>query len=152
MPGFILGTGQLDIDLLGPVASGSTSLGAITASATAEVENLVSASAPLGGLTVTAAAVVTTFATASSSFGAMVAEANTTPIPPTPPTPEVGASAGVGMPNFVQPNFPTTQEVEKVIATATAVAMAKIPALKANALARIDFSILADDDEVLLLI
>jgi len=152
MPGFILGTGQLDIDLLGPVASGSISLGAITASATAEVENLVSASAPLGGLTVTAAAVVTTFATASSSFGAMVAEANTTPIPPTPPTPEVGASAGVGMPNFVQPNFPTTQEVEKVIATATAVAMAKIPALKANALARIDFSILADDDEVLLLI
>jgi hypothetical protein len=149
MPGLILGTGQLDVDLLGPVASGSAPLGGITASAVAEVENLVSASAPLGGLTVTAAAVVTTFATASSSFGALVAEANTIP---TPPTPEGGTSAGAGMPNFVQPNFPTTQEVEKVVATATAVAMAKIPALKANALARIDFSILADDEEVLLLI
>jgi hypothetical protein len=152
MPGLILGTGQLDVDLLGPVASGSAPLGGITASAVAEVENLVSASAPLGGLTVTAAAVVTTFATASSSFGALVAEANTIPTPPTPPTPEGGTSAGAGMPNFVQPNFPTTQEVEKVVATATAVAMAKIPALKANALARIDFSILADDEEVLLLI
>lgn len=152
MPGLILGTGQLDVDLLGPVASGSAPLGGITASAIPEVENLVSASAPLGGLTVTAAAVVTTFATASSSFGALVAEANTIPTPPTPPTPEGGTSAGVGMPNFVQPNFPTIQEVEKVVATATAVAMAKIPALKANALARIDFSILADDEEVLLLI
>lgn len=152
MPGLILGTGQLDVDLLGPVASGSALLGGITASATAEVENLVVASAPLGGVLSSASSTVTTFATASSSFGVMVAEANTTPIPPTPPTPEVGTGAGVGMPNFVQPYFPPTQEVEKVIATATAVAMAKIPALKANALARIDFSILADDDEVLLLI
>lgn len=149
MPGLILGTGQLDVDLLGPVASGSALLGGVNASATAEVENLVVASAPLGGLTVTAASVVTTFATASSSFGSLVAEANTTP---TPPTPEGGNGSNVGMPNFVQPSFPTVQEVEKVIATATAVAMAKIPALKANALARIDFSILADDDEVLLLI
>lgn len=152
MPGLILGTGQLDIDLLGPVAVGSASFGAVTATANAEVENLVVASAPLGGVLSSASSTVTTFATASSSFGVMVAEANTTPIPPTPPTPEVGAGAGVGMPNFVQPYFPPTQEVEKVIATATAVAMAKIPALKANALARIDFSILADDDEVLLLI
>lgn len=152
MPGLILGTGQLDVDLLGPVASGSAPLGGLTATATAEVENLVSASAPLGGLTVTAASVVTTFATASSSFGSLVAEANTIPTPPTPPTPEGGTSAGAGMPNFVQPSFPSVQEVEKVIATATAVAMAKIPALKANAIARIDFSILADDEEVLLLI
>lgn len=148
MPGLILGTGQLDVDLLGPVAVGSASFGAVTATATAEVENLVVASAPLGGVLSSASSTVTTFATASSSFGVMVAEANTIP---TPPIPE-GAGAGVGMPNFVQPYFPPTQEVEKVIATATAVAMAKIPALKANALARIDFSILADDDEVLLLI
>lgn len=151
MPGLILGTGQLDVDLLGPVASGSASLGLLVASADAEVENLVVASATLGGVTASAAAVVTTFATASSSFGAVVAEANTIPTPPTPPTPE-GAGAGVGMPNYVQPYFPPVEQVEKQIAIATAVAMAKIPSLKANAIARIDFSILADDDEVLLLI
>lgn len=151
MPGLILGTGQLDVDLLGPVASGSSSFGSLSASADSEVENLVVASAILGGVTASAAAVVTIFATASSSLGSVVAEANTIPTPPTPPTPE-GGSAGVGMPNFVQPYFPTVEQVEKQIAIATAVAMAKIPSLKANAIAKIDFSILADDEEVLLLI
>lgn len=146
MSGLILGTGQLDFDLLGPVASGSATLGGLTASATAEVDNFVSASAPLGSVTASAASVRTTFATASSAFGSLVAEANTIP---TPPTPE---GAGVGMPSFVQPNFPQVQEVEKQVATATAQAMAKIPSLRATAISRIDFSILADDEEVLLLI
>lgn len=148
MSGLILGTGQLDFDLLGPVASGSATLGGLTANATAEVDNFVSASAPLGSVTASAASVRTTFATASSAFGSLVAEANTIP---TPPTPE-GAGAGVGMPSFVQPNFPQVQEVEKQVATATAQAMAKIPSLRATAISRIDFSILADDEEVLLLI
>jgi hypothetical protein len=151
MPGLILGTGELDVDLLGPVASGSSNFGSVSASATAEVENLVVASALLGEVTATAAAVRTTFATATSSFGALVAEANTIPTPPTPPTPELG-SGQIGSPNYVQPNFPQVEipEVKPIIATA--MAQANFKGIKANAISRIEFSILEDDNEVLLLI
>lgn len=148
MPGLILGTGELDVDLLGPVASGSSNFGSLSASATAEVENLVVASALLGEVTATAAAVRTTFATATSSFGALVAEANTIP---TPPTPELG-SGQIGSPNYVQPNFPQVEipQVEPILATA--MAQANFKGIKANAISRIEFSILEDDNEVLLLI
>jgi hypothetical protein len=112
----------------------------------------VVASASLGGVTANAAAVTTTFVTATSSFGSWVAEANTIPIPPTPPTPESSGSSGFGMPNFVQPYFPPVVEVEQQITKVTATALAKMPSLKANAISRISFSILADDEEVLFLI
>lgn len=148
MPGLILGTGQLDVDLLGPVASGSSNFGSVSASATAEVENLVVASALLGEVTATAAAVRTTFATATSSFGSLVAEANTIP---TPPTPEVTISQS-GSPSYVQPNFAQVEvpKVEPIIAQA--MAQATLKGIKANAISRIDFSIIEDDNEVLLLI
>lgn len=151
MPGLILGTGQLDVDLLGPVASGSSNFGSVSASATAEVENLVVASALLGEVTATAAAVRTTFATATSSFGSLVAEANTIPTPPTPPTPEVTISQS-GSPSYVQPNFAQVEvpKVEPIIAQA--MAQATLKGIKANAISRIDFSIIEDDNEVLLLI
>ena len=152
MPGLILGTGELDVDLLGPVAIGSSNFGSLSASATAEVENLVVASALLGEVTATAAAVRTTFATATSSFGALVAEANTIPTPPTPPTPEGSITSQSGLPNYVQPNFPQVEipEVKPIIATA--MAQANLKGIKANAISRIDFSIIEDDNEVLLLI
>ena len=151
MSGLILGTGQLDVDLLGPVASGSSSFGSLSASATAEVENLVVASAILGEVTATAAAVRKTFATATSSFGSLVAEANTIPVPPTPPTPEFTISQS-GLPNYVQPNFPQVElpQIEPVIATA--MAQANLKGLRANAISRIEFSIIEDDNEVLLLL
>jgi hypothetical protein len=151
MSGLILGTGQLDIDLLGPVASGSSNFGSLSASANSEVENLVVASALLGEVTATAAAVRQTFATATSSFGALVAEANTIPVPPTPPTPEFSISQS-GSPAFVQPFFPPVEQIKVEPIIATAMAQATLPSFTANAVARIDFSIIDDDNEVLLLL
>lgn len=149
MAGLILDTGHLDQDLLGPVGIATGNLGSVTSTATARVDNLVTASAALGGSTSSASATVKISVSANSVLGALVAEANTIP---TPPAPEVVVSAPSGMPNFVQPYFPKVVEVEKKIVVVSAIALANVASFNANALARIDFSIIADDDEVLLLI
>lgn len=126
MAQFILDTSELDFDVLGPItfATAAANLGSSTASATAQITNVVSASAPLGGLSASA----------------------------TVPTGEIIQSQ-VGQPNYIQPNFPKI--IEPVIITVsikTATAKTKLGALSSKSISQIDFSILDDDAEVLLLV
>lgn len=126
MAQFILDTSELNTDVLGPItfATAEANLGSSTASANAQITNVVSASAPLGGLS--ASATVPTNATFPSQLG---------------------------LPNFIQPNFP--EIIEPVIITVsikTATAKTKLGALSSKSISQIDFSILDDDAEVLLLV
>jgi hypothetical protein len=52
MAQFVLDSSELDVDVLGPItfATATANLGSSTASATAEITNVVSATASLGGL------------------------------------------------------------------------------------------------------
>jgi len=123
MAQFVLDTSQLGVDVLGPIvyATASADLQGLTATATAEVTNVVIATANLGGLS--ASVVIAQEQTASSSTGY----------------------------SFVQPNFPVV-EPEIIIKTVLATAKTKMAGIKASAESRIDFSIIEDDAEILLLI
>jgi hypothetical protein len=123
---FVLNSSQLDVDVLGPItfAAATANLGSSTANANAEITNLVSASAPLGGLS---ASVVI-------------------------PTDEVILTP-VGQPNYIQPNFPEIIEPEKItVSIKIATASTKLGKLSSQSISQIDFSILDDDAEVLLLV
>lgn len=126
MAQFILDTSELDFDVLGPItfATATANLGSSTASATAQITNVVSASAPLGGLSASA----------------------------TVPSGEVIQSQ-VGQPNYIQPNFPEIIEPVKItVSIKTATAKTKLGKLSSKSISQIDFSILDDDAEVLLLV
>jgi len=126
MAQFILDTSELDVDVLGPItfATATANLGSSTASATAQITNVVSASAPLGGLSASA----------------------------TVPSGEVIQSQ-VGQPNYIQPNFPEIIEPVKItVSIKTATAKTKLGKLSSKSISQIDFSILDDDAEVLLLV
>ena len=126
MAQFILDTSELDVDVLGPItfATATANLGSSTASATAQITNVVSASAPLGGLSASA----------------------------TVPSGEVIQSQ-VGQPNYIQPNFPEIIEPVKItVSIKTATAKTKLGKLSSKSTSQIDFSILDDDAEVLLLV
>jgi hypothetical protein len=126
MAQFILDTSELDVDVLGPItfATATANLGSLNANATAEITNVVSATAPLGGLSASA----------------------------TVPSDEVILSP-VGQPNYIQPNFPEIIEPVKItISVKTASAKTKLGKLSAKSISQIDFSILDDDAEVLLLV
>ena len=126
MAQFVLDSSQLDVDVLGPItfATATANLGSSTASATAEITNVVSASASLGGL---AASVVI-------------------------PSDEVILSPA-GQPNYIQPNFPEIIEPVKItVSIKTATAKTKLGTLSSKSTSQIDFSILDDDAEVLLLV
>lgn len=126
MAQFILDTSELDVDVLGPItfATATANLGSSTASATAQITNVVSASAPLGGLSASA----------------------------TVPSDEVILSAA-GQPNYIQPNFPEIIEPVKItVSIKTATAKTKLGKLSSKSTSQIDFSILDDDAEVLLLV
>jgi hypothetical protein len=126
MAQFVLDSSELDVDVLGPItfATATANLGSSTASATAEITNVVSASASLGGL---AASVVI-------------------------PSDEVILSPA-GQPNYIQPNFPEIIEPVKItVSIKTATAKTKLGTLSSKSTSRIDFSILDDDAEVLLLV
>lgn len=126
MAEFVLNSSQLDVDVLGPItfATAEANLGSSTASATAEIINVVSATATLGGLS--ANAVVPTITNIASP---------------------------VGQPNYIQPNFPTIVEPVKItVSIKTATAKTKLGKLSSKSNSQIDFSILDDDAEVLLLV
>ena len=126
MAQFVLDSSELDVDVLGPItfATATANLGSSTASATAEITNVVSATASLGGL---AASVVI-------------------------PNDEVILSPA-GQPNYIQPNFPEIIEPVKItVSIKTATAKTKLGTLSSKSTSRIDFSILDDDAEVLLLV
>jgi hypothetical protein len=123
MAQFVLDTSELGVDVLGPIvyATASTDLQGLSATATAQVTNVVTATANLGGLS--ASATVPQEQTGSSSTGY----------------------------SFVQPNF-SVVEPEMIIKTVLATAKTKMAGIKASAESRIDFSIIEDDAEILLLI
>jgi hypothetical protein len=126
MAQFVLDSSELDVDVLGPItfATATANLGSSTASATAEITNVVSASANLGGLVATA----------------------------TIPSDEVIPGSS-GQPNYIQPNFPEIIEPVKItVSIKTATAKTKLGTLSSKSTSRIDFSILDDDAEVLLLV
>lgn len=126
MAQFILDTSELDTDVLGPItfATATANLGSSTASATAQITNVVSATAPLGGLSASA----------------------------TVPSGEIIQSQ-VGQPNYIQPNFPEIIEPVKItVSIKTATAKTKLGKLSSKSISQIDFSILDDDAEVLLLV
>ena len=125
MAQFVLDSSELDVDVLGPItfATATANLGSSTASATAEITNVVSATAALGGL---AASVVI-------SSGEVI-------------------QSQAGLPNYIQPNFPEIIEPVKItVSIKTATAKTKLGTLSSKSTSRIDFSILDDDAEVLLL-
>ena len=126
MAQFVLDSSQLDVDVLGPItfATATANLGSSTANATAEITNVVSATANLSGLAASA----------------------------TVPNNEVIVNQ-VGQPNYIQPNFPTIIEPIKVtVSIKTATAKTKLGTLSSKSTSQIDFSILDDDAEVLLLV
>ena len=126
MAQFVLNSSELDVDVLGPItfATATANLGSSTASTTAEITNVVSASASLGGLTASA----------------------------TIPSNEIILSSS-GQPNYIQPNFPQIIEPEVItVSIKTATAKTKLGTLSSKSESRIDFSILDDDAEVLLLV
>jgi len=128
MAQFVLDSSELDVDVLGPItfATATANLGLISANANADITNVVSATAALGGLTATATASV--------------------------PSVEV-IQGQVGQPNYIQPNFPQIIEPEKItVSIKIAKANTKLGKLSSKSKSQIDFSILDDDAEVLLLV
>ena len=126
MAQFVLNSSELDVDVLGPItfATATANLGSISANANANITNVVSATAPLGGLL------------ASASV----------------PSSQVIQSQA-GLPNYIQPNFPEIIEPVKItVSIKTATAKTKLGAISSKSISRIDFSILDDDAEVLLLV
>jgi len=126
MAQFVLDSSELDVDVLGPItfATATANLGSSTAIATAQITNVVSATATLGGL---AASVVI-------SSGEVI-------------------QSQAGLPNYIQPNFPEIIEPVKItVSIKTATAKTKLGKLSSKSISRIDFSILDDDAEVLLLV
>ena len=126
MAQFVLDSSELDVDVLGPItfAMATANLGSSTASATAQITNVVSATATLGGL---AASVVI-------SSGEVI-------------------QSQAGLPNYIQPNFPEIIEPVKItVSIKTATAKTKLGTISSKSTSRIDFSILDDDAEVLLLV
>ena len=126
MAEFVLNSSQLDVDVLGPItfATAQANLGSSTANANAEITNLVSASAPLGGLS----------ASVVISSGEVI-------------------QSQAGLPNYIQPNFPEIIEPEQItVSIKIATASTKLGKLSSKSISQIDFSILDDDAEVLLLV
>jgi hypothetical protein len=126
MAQFVLDTSQLDFDVLGPItfATASASLGSVTGTATARIDNLVGANAPLG---------------------ALIAQA-------TIPQPSVQTAGSLGVPNYVQPNIIIPEIYIKQPKKIKGKAKTRLGAMKIQATSRIDFSVLNDDAELLLLI
>jgi hypothetical protein len=126
MAQFVLDTSQLDFDVLGPItfATASASLGSLTGTATAEIDNIVAANAPLG---------------------ALIAQA-------TIPQPTVQTAGSLGVPNYIQPNIITPEIQIKQPKKIKGQAKTRLGAMKMQATSRIDFSVLNDDAELLLVI
>jgi hypothetical protein len=126
MAQFVLDSSELDVDVLGPItfATAEANLGSISANANANITNVVSATATLGGLT----------ASATVPSGIVV-------------------TGQFGLPSYIQPNFPEIIEPEKItVSIKIAKANTKLGKLLSKSKSQIDFSVLDDDAEVLLLV
>ena len=184
---FILDTSELDgADVLNgspflTIATGTATLGALTASASADVQASVFAiaSTELGGLTSTATATVVISATASANLGGLAASAVTAvaqdavatanlgglvatatasdaPAPPTPPAPEPTPSGGRRVYSTtprkkIEPLPIVEIPVVQPKRYRSAIASTTLGGMTCTATSSITFSILDDDAEVLLL-
>ena len=135
-------------------ATASADLGALEASATTKVSKTVIASADLGGLDASATTKVDKSAIASADLGGLVATADATDTPPEPtpePTPSGGRQYAAPRRKKIEP----LPEVEIPVIRPKrryAVCSATLGGMTAQAEAIITFSILDDDAEVLLLV
>jgi hypothetical protein len=182
---FILDTSELDgADVLNgspflTTATGTATLGALSATATSTVVHFATASTELGGLTSTATATVVLSATASANLGGLAASAITAvaqdavatanlgglvatatasdaPAPPTPPAPEPTPSGGRRVYSTTpRKKIEPLPQVEIPVIQPKrryAVASATLGGMTCTATSSITFSILDDDAEVLLLV
>lgn len=148
---------------------GSAPLGGLDSTATGLPEPIVGANAPLGGSHSTANAIVSVSASGGSQLGSMTGQmtANgTVTVSAQANLGELIASVGIEenpagsfggglafiQPNFVQnePNF--VQNISLLPSQIIAFADARLGKAYSSALSQIDFSILDDDAEVLLLV
>ena len=122
-------------------ATAQALLGILNASASTQVDHQAIATATLGTLDANARVSVDQYATASAEFGSLQANATTAQ-----QTTQIAATTG--SPYFVNPTVITGPQINK----AEALAMTQWGGMKIQAISRIDFSVLQDDAELLLLI
>ena len=143
--------------------SAESNLQGLTASATESIDNPITASSELGGLQAQANSALAIVVSAEATLGAITANATSTI--PTPPTPEPAkyGSNGYARPRkkkkevqtYFEPEIPVIKKTEParpVIKTVSVSADTLAGIFDANAQSQIDFSILEDEAELLLLI
>lgn len=149
---------------------GSSSLGGLTSTATSLPEPIVGANAPLGGSYSTANAIVSVIASGGSQLGGLTGQMTANGTVTVSANANLGelvamvgreetpaGSFGVGL-AFVQPGY-VPDLVPKVVpnlvhipAQITVSASSRLGKAYASAISQIDFSIVEDDAEVLLLV
>lgn len=146
---------------------GSAPLGGLDSTATSLPTAIVEANAPLGGSHSTANAIVSVSASGGSQLGSMTGQATTNGTVTVSAQANLGeliasvgreenpaGSFGAGL-AFIQPNFvrPQTDFVQTVQVPNHIIgfASARLGRVRASALSQIDFSIIEDDAEILLL-
>jgi hypothetical protein len=147
---FLLDSGILDTDLLGPIiiVSADADLGGISSDGASLVTHFASGEANLGEISSNGNSLVTHLVTMDSELGGLQANADTEPF-----TPILQIASSSTKHGFVQPFFPPViPPQEEQISTVVAGAIAGLGAVTASAMSKISFSIVEDDSEVLLLI
>ena len=136
------------------VATGSSSLGGLSASASAQSTVFPVLSSSVGGLDATASASAIIFPVFDAPLDGLVASATATVIPPEPtpePIPSGGRQYAAPRRKKIEPlpevEIPVIQPKRRY-----AVASATLNGMQAQAVGTITFSILDDDAEVLLLV
>ena len=152
--------------LINNPVSTNADLGSLESSASFELIKSLTAQAQLQGLEAQATITASSSITASAELGALSASATTeTPTPPEPPTPDEPKYGSRGyapirkkqkqVQTYFEPEIPVIKETEParpVFKTVTASADTLAGIFDANAQSQIDFSILEDEAELLLLI
>jgi hypothetical protein len=162
--------GELDafaVPLTERFVSADSQLGALEANANSDVDNIVAASTQLGSLTAQAISIIESQNSANADLGELTAQALSQVIPPTPPpppTPSIGnGRADYSVPRLkkkikpevIKTEIPVVKKTEParpIFKTVNASADTIAGIFDANAQSQIDFSILEDEAELLLLI
>lgn len=147
---------------------GTAPLGGLDSTAISLPEPIAEANAPLGGSQSSANAIVSVIATGGSLLGSLTGQATTSGTVTVSAQANLGGlSASVGreeipagsfgaglafiQPNFVRPQTDFVQTTVQVPSHITGFASARLGRVRASALSQIDFSIIEDDAEILLL-
>ena len=143
--------------------SAESNLQALSASATESINNPITASSELGGLQAQANSGLQIVATAQALLGGLTANATSTiPTPPTPEPSQIGGGIYRQPPRrkkqvqtYFEPEIPVIKKTEParpIIKTVAVSADTLAGIFDATAQSQIDFSILEDEAELLLLI